>query len=180
MIKHKLLFILISVLALKAYAQEARPDLLGPLAQCVNSDGFHDERKDRLPSTTTFRTIKLAEGPAKVSTVDGYRLMVYRKSSSPLVNLKIEQSAKERFADDRALITKQMQEIAADSKPPHQITLETRARNGIEILALNNPIDQAVGVASFYTLMEASTGTVATAYILTQKLDARDYSSDEE
>lgn len=179
--KRHLLFIPALMLTLDGHAQEPRTDPLGPLTECVNSDGFHYERKDRLPATISFRTINTATGPAKISTADGYRLMVYRKSSSPLVNLKIERSAQGHFADDRVIITNQMKEVAATSKPPNQVDLETSRQNDIEVLAINNVnIDQTPGVISFYTLLDAATGTVASAYILNQKPDIREFATNEE
>lgn len=104
--------------------------------------------------------------------------MVYRKSASPLVNLKIEQSAEGQFASDRETITTQMREIAARTKPPHQVAVETSMRDGIEILALNNRIETP-GVISMITLMNAGSGVVATAYVLNQQPEILEYTSDE-
>lgn len=117
----------------------------------------------------------------QVSTADGYRLMISRKSSSPLVNLKIERSAEGRFTDDRLLLIDQMREIAAGSKPPYQVSLETSVQNGIEVLAINNrDIDHVSGVISMYTLLDAANGNVATAYLLNQRPEVREYASYEE
>lgn len=167
--------------ALGASAQERTADPLGPMTQCVNRDGFHVAKRDRLPAGATSRTIKTAAGPVQVSTADGYRLMVYRKSSSPLVNLKLERSAEGRFAADRAAIMTQLKELAASSKPPHPVNLETSMVNGVEVLALNNPaIDRAAGIISMYTLMNPASGTVATAYLLNQRPEVREFSTDAE
>jgi hypothetical protein len=96
-----------------------------------------------------------------------------------LVNLKLERSAEGRFAADRAAIVAQMEKMAASTKAPHQVALETSMRNGIEVLALNNPsIDHSSGVISLYTLMDARSGTVATAYVLNQRAEIREYAND--
>jgi hypothetical protein len=176
-------FALIPILfvALGANAQERTADPLGPMTQCVNRDGFHYERKDRRPVAATTREIDTKAGPLKVSTVDGYRLMVHRKSSSPLVNLKLERSAEGQFAADRAAIMTQLKEMAGNTKAPYQIELETSTLNGIEVLALNRPtIENASGVISIYTLLDAGSSTVATAYVLNQRPELREFATDAE
>jgi hypothetical protein len=60
-------------------------------------------------------------------------------------------------------IVAQMQEMSASSKPPYQVPLETDARQGVEVLGLNQAgIAQAQGIISLYTLLHAASGTVAT------------------
>lgn len=60
----------------------------------------------------------MAAGERPVSTADGYRLMLFRRSRLPLVNLKIERSAAGQFAADRETIVAYMQEMSASSRPP--------------------------------------------------------------
>jgi hypothetical protein len=76
-------------------------------------------------------------------------------------------------------IVAQMQEMSASSKPPYQVPLETDARQGVEVLGLNQAgIAQAQGIISLYTLLHAASGTVATAYLLNQPADPRDFATD--
>ena len=178
--KHRqLLAIPILVTALAAQAQERTADPLGPLAQCINRSQFQFRQQDRLPAHVTTRSVKLATGEGQVSVADGYRLMLFRKGSLPFVNLKIERSAEGRFAADRDTIVAQMQQMSASSKPPHLVPLETDTRQGVEVLGLNNPkITQSSGVISLYTLLHAASGTVATAYLLNQPADKREFATD--
>lgn len=181
MINRRLLLIPALMVMLTANAQERSSDPLGPITECIQRDGFRYQKKDRLPVAARFRSVNTSAGPVQVSTADGYRLMLYRKSSSPLVNLKLERSADARFAADRAAITAQLTAMAAATKPPHQVRLETSALNGVEVLALNNPgIERAPGIISMYTLMDAASGTVATAYLLNQRPEIREYATDAE
>jgi hypothetical protein len=176
-------FLLIPALltTLSAIAQDRPTDPLSALTACVNDKGFHADKKDRLPVAATSRLVNSSAGQARVSTVDGYRLMVYRKSTSPLVNLKLERSAEGQFSADRAVIIAQMRDMASQTKPPHQLNLETSTRDGIELLALNNPsIEHSSGVISFYTLFDARSNTVATAYLLNQRPEIREYADDAE
>jgi len=180
---NKRYFILVPALliAFDAIAQSRATDPLSTLTKCVNDQEFHSETKDRLPVGATFRVVNSSAGQARVSTADGYRLMMYRKSSSPLVNLKLERSADGQFSADRDAIIAQMKDISAQTKAPHQVKLETSMRDGIEILALNNPsIEHSPGVISFYTLFDARNNTVATAYLLNQRQEVREYANDAE
>ena len=176
---HYLLAIPALLAALGAQAQERTADPLAPLAQCINRSEFQFRQQDRLPAQVTTRSVKLATGEGQVSTADGYRLMLFRKSSLPFVNLKIERSAAGRFAADRETIVAQMQQMSANSKPPHLVPLETDTRQGVEVLGLNNPNStQSSGVISLYTLLHAASGTVATAYLLNQPTDKREFATD--
>ena len=178
--KHRhLLAIPALLVALGAQAQERTADPLAPLAQCINRSEFKFKAQDRLPAGATTRSVKLATGEGQVSTADGYRLMLFRNSSLPFVNLKIERSAAGRFAADRETIVAQMQQMAANSKPPQLVLLETDTRQGVEVLGLNNAsIAQAQGIISLYSLLHAASGTVATAYLLNQPADPRDFATD--
>ena len=161
------------------HAQERGADPLAPLAQCINRSQFQFKTQDRLPASASTRVVKMAAGERRVSTADGYWLMLFRKSSLPLANLKIERSAEGQFAADRETIVAQMQEMSASGKPPHQVPLETDVRQGVEVLGLNQAsIAQAQGIISLYTLLHAASGTVATAYLLNQPADPRDFATD--
>lgn len=177
---HRQLLVLpLLVAALAAQAQERTADPLAPLAQCINRSEFQFRQQDRLPLSATSRVIKMKAGERRVSTADGYRLMLFHKSSLPFVNLKIERSAAGGFAADRETIVAQMQEMSANSKPPQLVPLETDARQGVEVLGLNNPyIMHSSGVISLYTLLHAASGTVATAYLLNQPADKREFATD--
>lgn len=174
-----LLAIPVLLATLGAHAQDRTADPLAPLAQCINRSQFQFRTQDRLPAGATTRIVKMAAGDRQISTADGYRLMLFRKSSLPFVNLKIERSAEGQFAADRETIVAQMREMAARGKLPQQLPLETDARDGVEVLGLNNAsIAQAQGIISLYTLLHAASGTVATAYLLNQPADPRDFATD--
>ncbi|WP_058048597.1 hypothetical protein [Janthinobacterium sp. Ant5-2-1] len=174
-----LLAIPVLLATLGVQAQDRTADPLAPLAQCINRSQFQFKTQDRLPAGATTRIVKMAAGDRQISTADGYRLMLFRKSSLPFVNLKIERSAEGQFAADRETIVAQMREMAARGKLPQQLPLETDARDGVEVLGLNNAsIAQAQGIISLYTLLHAASGTVATAYLLNQPADPRDFATD--
>jgi hypothetical protein len=174
-----LLVIPILLAALGAHAQVRTTDPLAPLAQCINRGQFQYKTQERLPASATTRVVSLAAGERLVSTADGYRLKLFRRSSQPFANLKIERSAAGSFAADREIIVAQMQEMGAKGRPPQHLPLETDTRQDVEVLGLNNAsIVEAPGIISFYTLLHAASGTVATAYLLNQPADRRDFATD--
>ncbi|MYN44685.1 hypothetical protein GTP23_06295 [Pseudoduganella sp. FT93W] len=181
MARYLLLFFSLLVSVATCAAQERADDPLRPLTECVNRDGFQSRQRDRLPVSATGRMVSTRQGELSVSTADGYRLMMFRNSSAPLVNLKLERSFRGRFADDRVAIMTQVQDIAAASKAPHLLVLERSTQQGIEILGLNFAVfGQASGVISHYTLFDERSGTIATAYLLNQRQEVRDFANEAE
>jgi hypothetical protein len=154
-----------------SHAQDRTGDPLQGLTHCFDSGELHAASRDRLPARVTSRTVDTAQGPMQVSRADGYRLMLYRQSKEPLVNLKIERSAHGQFVADRSAVLAQMDKIAADSKG--SLPVERTTQGSIDIAGIN----ARGAVISFYSLFDAATGTIATAYILNQPAQARDYAS---
>lgn len=109
-----------------------------------------------------------------VSLADGYRIMIHRQGTAPLVNLKIERSVAGKFDADRAAILLQMDMMAADSKGAH--TTRT-VQDGIEVIGLNQPAIGTTDVNSVYELVDKASETIATAYILEQPPAVREYVS---
>jgi hypothetical protein len=161
------------------HAQERATDPLRGVAHCFDSGEFHAKSRDRLPATSTSRMVDTGAGQAPVSTADGYRLMVYRASPEPLVNLKVERSAPGKFDADRDAIMRQLAATSARVKPPYKLPVEASTQTGIDIAALNKPAIGTPGVISLVQLFDAATGTIATAYILNQAPAVREYSSQE-
>jgi hypothetical protein len=156
-------------------AQDRTTDPLRGVAHCFDTGEFKVKTRDRLPATSTSRMINTSAGPAPVSTADGYRLMVYRASAEPLVNLKIEQSAPGTFDADREAVMGQLAALSARATPANSVPLATSTQHGIDIAALDNPGIGTAGVISMVQLFDAATGTIATAYILNQSPRVREY-----
>ena len=153
-----LLAIPVLLATLGVHAQDRTADPLAPLAQCINRSQFQFRTQDRLPAGATTRIVKMAAGDRQISTADGYRLMLFRKSSLPFVNLKIERSAEGQFAADRETIVAQMREMAARGKLPQQLPLETDSRDGWSARS-DRQYRASAGIISLYTLLHAASGT---------------------
>jgi hypothetical protein len=175
----KLVFALLLV-ASTSHAQDRTTDPLQGITLCIGSSEFRAATKERLPASITSRNVDAAQGPMPVSLADGYRMMLYRKSSEPLVNLKIERSIDGKFDADRAAIMLQMDRISAASTGPRKVAVERSTQDGIEVAGLNNSAIGTPGVISLYQLFDAPTGTIATAYLLNQAPAVREYKTQAE
>jgi len=168
----------VTIAATTAHAQDRATDPLQRLTQCFASGEFRAAGTYRLSPSVVSRQVDTATGPMHVSIEDGYRLMIYRSSTSPLVNLKLERSAAGQFAKDRDAIVRQMAALAAGTQPPAQVHVENSTVNGIEIVAINKPAMETPGVISMLQLFDAATGTIATVHVLNQEGPAREFNSE--
>jgi len=159
------------------HAQVRTTDPLQRITQCFRGGEFHAEGTYRLSESVVSRQVDTVTGPMRVSIDDGYRMMIYRKSTAPLVNLLIERSEAGQFASDRDALLKHLAALANGSQPPEQAHVENSTLNGIEIAALNKPAMETSGVISMVQLFDAATGTIATAHVLNQQGPAREFTS---
>jgi hypothetical protein len=164
--------------AVAAPAQDRSTDPLQGLTRCFTTGEFHVMGSYRLSPSLVSRRVDTVTGPANVSIEDGYRLMIYRSTTAPLVNLLIERSVAGQFASDRAAIGQQMAALADGSRPPQVLRVESSTQNGIDILAIHKPALETPGVVSTIQLFDATSGTRATADFLNQQGPAREFNSD--
>lgn len=151
-----------------APAHEAPADPLRPLLTCPFGNGLQARNIARWPASTPSRVVQTAGGPQQVSVADGYRMMLAFADTAPFVNLKLERSQPGRLAADRAAILAQMTGFTA--APGAAVApLKVIERDGIEIMALNNPTIDGGGVISIYTLISEQDNLIATAYLLNAK-----------
>lgn len=157
-----------------AMAQERAADPLGGLAHCFDDGEFRVASSARLPANKQFREVQTRNGAARVSTVDGYRLMLHKDSRAPLVNLKVEKSADGQFEQDRAAVLAYM-EMFSDTRGEGANPLEVTRQDGVEVMALNQPSIDGGGPLSFYSFAHQESGVIGTAYILAQPPAMREF-----
>jgi hypothetical protein len=151
-----------------AGAQDPQPDPLRPLMACSFGQDLRPKSVDRWPAGTRWRSVQTSTGPMQVSVADGYRMLLAYPETAPFVNLKLERSQPGRLAADRTAILAQMTSFAA--APGTRVApFKVVERNGVEIMALNNPVLGEGGVIGVYTLISEKTNVIATAYLLDQK-----------
>jgi hypothetical protein len=159
-----------------APAQDPPADPLRPLLSCPFGNGLQARSIERWPGNTPSRMVQTSSGPKQVSVADGYRMLLAFPHTAPFVNLKLERSQPGRLAADRTAILAQMTSFAATpgaTVAPFKVI----ERNGIEIMALNNPTLDGGGVISIYTLISERDNLIATAYLLNQKPAQRKFQS---
>jgi hypothetical protein len=161
-----------------ACAQDAPADPLRPLTECQFGSGLQAKSVTRWPATMQSRQVQTSNGPMQVSVADGYRMMLAYPDTAPFVNLKLERSQPGKLAADRTAILAQMTSFAATPGAP-VAPFKVIERNGVEIMALNNPT-LAGGVISIYTLISEKTNVIATAYLLNQKPAERKFKNYEQ
>jgi hypothetical protein len=151
-----------------ALAQDAPADPLRVLTTCTFGPQLQAQSVERWPAATPSRLVQTSGGPMPVSVADGYRMMLAFPGTAPFVNLKLERSQPGRLGADRTAILAQMTSFAATpgtAVAPFKVI----ERNGVEIMALNNPTLDGGGVISIYTLISEKSNLIATAYLLDQK-----------
>ncbi|GAB2871604.1 hypothetical protein GCM10027277_46080 [Pseudoduganella ginsengisoli] len=172
--KHVLLAIGFVTAMAPAIAQERTGDPLGGLAHCFDNSEFRVTSSARLPAAKQFREVQTRDGAARISTVDGYRLMLHKDSKAPLVNLKVEKSADGQFQQDRDAVLAYM-ELFSDSRSEGANPLEVTRQDGVEVMALNQPGIDGGGPLSFYSFAHQASGVIGTAYILAQPAAMREF-----
>lgn len=155
-------------------ATERSSDPLGVLAHCFDDGEFRVASRLRLPVTKQFREVQTRDGAVRVSTVDGYRLTLHKDSKAPLVNLKVEKSAEGQFDADRQAVQAYM-ELFSETRSAGASPLEVTRQDGVEVMALNQPGIDSGGPLSFYSFVHQASGTIGTAYILSQPAPLREF-----
>jgi hypothetical protein len=157
-----------------ALAQDPPADPLRPLTSCAFGKDLQARSVHRLTDRTPWRMVQTSNGPKQVSVADGYRMVLAFPDTAPFVNLKLERSQPGRLTSDRTAILAQMTSFAATpgaTVAPFKVV----ERNGVEIMALNNPTLNGGDVISIYTLISEKSNVIATAYLLDQKPSERKF-----
>ena len=117
-----------------------------------------------------WRMVETAEGQAKISMADGYRLMIYSDGAAPAVNLKLERSEEGRLDEDRAAMVGQFRYLASRDEGK-TVTYSEGELGTLEHLSLRKARLDSPGPASIETLIQKRTNTVATVYLLNNAPD---------
>ena len=161
-----------------ALAQDPPADPLRPLMSCSFGKDLRAQSVNRWPAGMPTRAVQTSTGPMQVSVADGYRMLLAYPDTAPFVNLKLERSQPGKLGADRTAILAQMTSFAATPGAP-VAPFKVVERNGVEIMALNNPALNG-GVISVYTLISEKNNVIATAYLLNQKPAERKFKNYEQ
>lgn len=157
----------------------AAADALRPLTTCSFGKDLAPQHIDRWSGPEPWRPVQTASGPMRVSVADGYRMLLGFGAGAPFVNLKLERSQPGQLAADRTAILAQMTSFAA--RPGVAVApFKVAARNGVEVMALNNRALGGGSVIGIYTLISEKNSVIATAYLLDQEPSRRKFQTYEQ
>lgn len=148
--------------------QQAAAANLGGMALCMGA-GYRIDGIQRQTQRPGFRTVETGNGKALVSAVDGFRMEVYGEGLAPVGNLKFEASQEVGFDEDRKVIRKQMDHLAATAKGIGQQQVLAQEQDGIETWMLEDPELRPKKGAGMYTLLRPASKVIATLYLFNQE-----------
>lgn len=137
---------------------------LEAIAGCVSAGPIKGVETQRRAGAPTRSIGRPGEPARQVSVLDGYRVMLATAPGQHFVNLKIERSAHDKADEDRDIIRKQMQALAASGA-----ALKQEQAGGVETLGLDEPSLDRSGTLGFYTFFVPRADLVVTAYLLNQR-----------
>lgn len=147
-------------------------DTLAPILTCIAQGNLQLAKTNRLPAHIQFRQVMTTEGNRKVSTLDGYKLILETAPNVMFVDLKLEQSDAKLFSEDRVAIIAQMQKVYQSKMTPAK-PIPFKKLHDIEIIALDQLSLDVNGPLSMYTLLSESRAVIATAYMMNQPAELR-------
>lgn len=151
-------------------------DPLAPIVACVSNGALKITDIARLPQSTGSRIVQTSDGKRSVTTIDGYRMMLYTQQKKPLVNLKIELSAPESASSDWDAVHAQMQ-VIAERGPRGPINLQRSLHGDTEILQLHRSEQSLNGPASLYSIFVPAKGIIVTMYLFNQDSAGQTFSN---
>ena len=165
-------------LALGAAAQRQPNESLAPYISCQFEDGLHVTESVRLPEGTLTRMVTTGEGRKTVSTIDGYRMLLAYPDKAPFLNLRVEESASDRYQGDKKTIVDQMNYIAGASTGA-LVPVRHDAYGGLDHYRLDDLTIEHSPIA-MHTLFDDKRRVVITAYFLNAPPEKRSYANMDE
>lgn len=157
-------------------AQKAPDDdaSLRPYLSCSFDDGLKVVDTIRLPkSAEKSRELNTFDGKRKVTLSDGYTVEFAYPKTDVFVNLKVEQSIPQSYAQDKKIILENMKWLLSRAKAVDEKELRKVTVNGIEINGYDrNTLDLGI-VVGMYVFFEDKSHKVITIYFLNQKPNKR-------
>jgi len=164
--------------AAAAMAQREPNASLDPYISCSYEDGLHVTSMARLPEGALTRMVTTGEGRKTVSTIDGYRMLLAYPDKEPFVNVRVEESASDRYAGDKKTVIDQMNFIAGASRgamvPVRHDTYGGLDHYRLDDLSINHsPI-------AMHTLFDDKRRVVITVYFLNAPPEKRSFATMDE
>jgi len=144
-------------------------DPLKPYTTCKLQGDLKIKEVTRRNSGEKYREVTTADGKQKVSVVEGYRVMfAYPDLSYYFANVKIEQSAPDRYTQDKEILVDQLKYYSSTKEATAMIFADKTLLNGFEHYGMDRDKIDVGGQVGTHLLFYDSTHLVVTIYFLNQ------------
>ena len=150
-------------------AQSSNTDSLKPYTTCKVPGDLEIKDVTRRTASDAYREVITDKGKEKVSLVDGYRVMfAYPDVTYYFANVKIEQSATDKYEQDKQILINQLKHYATTKQATAMIFTDKVLLNGFEHYALDRDKIDAGGQVGTHVLFYDQSHLVVTIYFLNQ------------
>jgi hypothetical protein len=148
------LTLLLSSLAI-VRAQTASGDPLKPYTACKVPGDLRIKQVTRRPAGDNYREVVTDSGKQRVSVVDGYRVMfAYPDLTYYFANVKIEQSAPDRYTQDKEILINQLKHYSTIKEATGMSFTDKMLINGFEHYGIDrDKIDVGAKSESTFSFM---------------------------
>jgi len=134
----------------------------------------------RLPATSEkVRTIKTDKGEVEVSRIDGYRVLYTNNKKAPFVNLKVELSEKNSYANDKKNLIDNLKFITANTPEMETKDLIELEFNGYKVYGVSRKTIISGNILGLFMLFPENGVTVFFDFLNT-KPEFRNFTSVED
>jgi hypothetical protein len=120
---------LLALLAISSFSFIETNEISNCYLSFSNPSNLTATQPDRLPVTAEkIRKLKTDSGEVAVTRIDGYRVLYNNDKKTPFINLKVELSNKESYANDQKALIRNLKYLNS-----HSIGMETKELIELEI-----------------------------------------------
>lgn len=149
--------------------QTPNVDPLKPYTACKVPGDLKIKEITRRTASDNYREVTTGKGKEKVSVLDGYRVMfAYPDLPYYFANVKIEQSASERYAQDKEILVNQLKYFTTTKEPTGMIFADKTLLNGFEHYGIDRDKIDKGGQVGIHVLFYDPDRLVVTIYFLNQ------------
>jgi hypothetical protein len=150
-------------------AQTASTDPLKSYAACMVPGDLKIKESTRRTAVDNYRQVITDNGKQKVSVLDGYRVMfAYPDLTYYFANVKIEQSAPDRYAQDKAILVNELKHYAKTKQATGMPFSDRTVINGFEHYGIDRDKIDIGGQVGIHVLFYDPAHLVVTVYFLNQ------------
>jgi len=166
----ELIFVVLTLAAPSSVEGQApNDDPLKPYTSCKVPGDLVIKEVTRRKTSNAFREVITDNGKQKVSVADGYRVMfAYPDLTYYFTNVKIEQSAPDKYAQDKDILINQLKHYTTTKEPSAMLFADKTLLNGFEHYGLDRDKIDVGDQVGMHVLFYEPARLVVTIYFLNQ------------